>query len=242
MLVTTRAIVLKTFKHGDRSLVLKAWTAHAGLRSYVVRVVRKGPSSGALQPLNRVELVALELPERDLHQVREVRVERPYQRMPYEPLRATVALFVQEVLYKVLRQESADEELDAFVHAALETLDTAAELKNFPLVFLVRLSELLGFLPEPPAMDTASGQWADRFDLREGRFLHGRTTHDHTLGLELSAALAALLDVGLDELEQVQLPTGTRRELLDHLLLYYRMHLESVGEWRSPAVLHQVLA
>ena len=36
------------------------------------------------------------------------------------------------------------------------------------------------------------------------------------------------------------MPASERRDLLDHLLLYYRMHLEGLGELRSPAVLHQV--
>jgi hypothetical protein len=37
------------------------------------------------------------------------------------------------------------------------------------------------------------------------------------------------------------IPASQRRELLDHLLLYFRMHLEGLGELKSPAILHQVL-
>ena len=58
MLQTTRAIVLRTIRHGDRGVVLKAFTEASGLRGYMVRTGGKGPSRmAALQPLARVELV-----------------------------------------------------------------------------------------------------------------------------------------------------------------------------------------
>lgn len=235
MLVTTRAIVLKTFRHGDRSVVMKAWTRRHGLRGYVVRIAARGGGMAALQGLGRVELVAAERSDRDLQTVRELRVERPYLRIPTEPLRASVALFVQEVLYRVLKQESADEDLDDFLHAALEALDQAPDLSHFPLVFLLRLSGHLGFLPEAP------GPGEDHFDLREGHFMPQPGEPDHTLGPPLSTALAHLLQAQLDEPPPMRIPARQRHDLLDHLLLYYRLHLEGMGEMRSPAVLHQVL-
>lgn len=237
MLVTARAIVLRTFRHSDRTVVLKAWTRHHGLRSYVVRAGAKATAAhAALQPLTRLELVAMEQPDRDLHSVREVRIEAPYLHIPTDPLRGSVALFVQELLYKVLRQESADEDLDDMVRHALHVLDHADDLSHFPLQLMVQLSAFLGFFPEYPEPG------ADRFDLREGHFVHHAAPHGHTMGPPLSTALAALLDAPLGTVPQPPLPSVVRRQLLDHLLLYYRIHLEGMGEMRSPAVLHQVLS
>jgi DNA repair protein RecO (recombination protein O) len=236
MLHTTRAVVLKTIRHGDRSTVLKAYTERFGLRSYMVRAGgRGGVAVAALQPLTRLELVVDEHAERDLHRVRELRVERPYTQVPVDPVRGTLALFVQEVLYKVLREEAADASLYGFVDEVLEAMDQAPDVRHFPLVFLLQLSGHLGFLPEPP------GPGEDRFDLKEGHFTHGHALHGHTLGPPLSMGLAQLLDADLEHLEQLDIPAAQRRELLDHLLLYFRMHLEGLGELRSPAVLHQVL-
>jgi DNA repair protein RecO (recombination protein O) len=236
MLHTTRGIVLKTVRHGDRTQILKVYTERSGLRSCVLRTgAKRGVATALLQPLNRLELVLDEHSERDLQQVREIRVERPYLRLPYEPVRATLALFVQEVLYKVLREESPDEDLYGFLEEALEVMDSAPDMRHFPLVFLLQLSGHLGFFPVAP------GPGEDRFDLREGHFTRGAAQHGHTMGPELSQALATLLEVGLSDRLETPVPTTVRRELLDHLLLYYRMHLEGMGELRSPAVLHQVL-
>lgn len=236
MLHTTRAIVLKTIRHGDSTAVLRAFTETMGVRSFLVRAGRKGQSAqAALQPLNRLEIVANEAPERDLMNVRELRVERPYTRVPFDAVRGTLVLFVQEVLYRLLRGETADAELYAFVEEVLEAMDTAPDVRNFPLVFLVRLSEQLGFLPAVPAMGE------DRFDLKEGEFVSGAGRHGHTLGPPLSTHLATLIPIGFTEMDRLSIGAGQRRELLDHLLLYFRMHVEGLGELRSPTVLHQVL-
>ncbi len=236
MVYTTRAIVLKVVKHGDHTVVLKAFTELHGLRSFLVRPGGKGGvSRAALQALNRVELVVNEHADRDLHAVREFRLDRPYRNVPFDAVRGALALFVQEVLYKVLRGEAADAQLFLFIEHALEAMDSGPDVSNFPMVFLLRLSGELGFLPAPPA------QGEDRFDLKEGEFTQGSTPHGHTLGPPLSGYLAELLNEDLGALPRVSIPTVHRRALLDHLLLYYRMHIEGLGELRSPAVLHQTL-
>ena len=236
MLHTTRAIVLKTIRHGDRTVVLKAFTEQFGLRSYMVRAGGKGGvANAALQALNRLELVVNEHPERDIQNILEMRVERPYSRVPYDPVRGALLLFTQELLYKVLRGEAADPELYCFLDEAVEAIDSAEDVRNYPLVLLVKLSGQLGFLPAIP------GTEEDRFDLREGEFIQGAARHGHTMGPVLSGHLAALLPIGFTNMPGPAIPASERRDLLDHLLLYYRMHIEGFGELRSPTVLHQVL-
>lgn len=237
MLQTTQGIVLKTIRHGDSSVILKAFTQRSGLRSYVVRTsAKKGTRMAMLQPLNRIELVVTENSDRDLNNVRELRISKPYLRIPFDPIRGALALFVQEVLYKVLREESADQNLYAFVEEALEAMDQQDDVRHFPLLFLLQLSGHLGFLPEAPT------HGEDRFDLKEGYFMSGDALHGHTMGPPLSLALARLLhaDRFLPPIDPLSLEQ--RRQLLDHLLLYYRLHVEGLGELRSPAVLHQVLS
>lgn len=237
MLHTARAIVLKTVRHGDHTLVLKAWTNHAGVRAYMVRVgSKRGVPMAALQPLNRIELVAEERSDGELHYVRELRVEQPYLRIHQDPVRAALALFTQEVLYRVLRAESAEPALDTFVREALEAIDAAEDLRCFPLVFLLQLSGHLGFFPGEPAPN------ADHFDLQEGCFVPAGALHGHTMAPPLSLAFAHLLDADLRSMHGLDIPAAQRRDLLDHLLLYFRLHVDGLGELRSPAVLHVTLA
>lgn len=236
MLITTRAILLRAIRHGDHTVVLKLWTEHAGSRSGMVRAGgKRGAAAAMLQPLGRLEVVLDEHPERDMHPVREMRVEQPFLRLHQDPVRSAVALFVQEVLYRALRTDGADPALTAFLYEALDVLDEADDLGHYPLVFLLNLAEQLGIHPVPPE----PGQ--DRFDPVEGHFVQGGVRHGHTLDPEHSSALARLLGVPLSSLHTLSIPGHVRRAMLDHLLLYYRIHLEGMGELRSPAMLHQAL-
>lgn len=234
MMHTTRGVVLRTVRHSDHSYVVRALTESLGVRSLLVRTGKKnGSGVAALQPLCRVEIVAIGATDREMLNVRELRVERPYRQVVHDPVRGTVLLFVQEVLVKVLRGEAADGGVYAFVEAVLEALDTVPDVRHFPLVFLVRLANELGFMPAPPR----SGEVY--FDLREGVFVP--VGGGDVLGPPHSGHLATLLQTDFDDMHALVIGATHRRELLDRLLLYLRFHVEGLGELRSPAVLQQVL-
>jgi DNA repair protein RecO (recombination protein O) len=237
MLQVTRAIVLRTIRHGDRSIVLRSLTERFGPRTYMVRTgARNGIRPALLEPLSRLELVVTEDPDHDMHHVREVRAEHPYLRLMRDPVRAALVLFTQEVLYNSLRQDAPDPDLFRFVSATLDELDGEAPPSPlFPQFFLLGLSHQLGFFPAP----AAAGE--DHFDPREGHFLTGSPAHVHGFDRELSALLAALLDRWPEVPVEPGMNTAARKALLEGLLLYFRFHLPEFGELRSPAVLHAVL-
>jgi DNA repair protein RecO (recombination protein O) len=236
MVQTTRAVVLRTIKHGDKSTVLRTYTERFGLRSYMVRTAAKGPGrSAALQPLSRVELVVPEAGEHELRTVRDLRIDRPYTQVQQEPVRGVLMLFAQEVFNRTLREESADAQLYAFVQDTLESMDTGSDMTHQPLMLLVGLSRHLGFFPEGPEY---------RFDLREGYFFRGDAPHEFCMEAK-QAALFAELIARVEATDGTSGPLRTsaevRRRLLDDLLIYYRLHVEGFGELRSLDVLRAVL-
>lgn len=235
MLQTTRAVVLRTFKYGDSSVILKAYTEAFGLRSYIVRFSKRGTARPAhLQPLDRLELVVSESGERELHTVREVRTEKTYVGIAGDPARGLLLLFAQEVFHRTLKEESPDPELFDLVQRTLEEIDTGDNLGQLPLLLLLRLARHLGFLPEPP------GPGEDRFDLREGQFFSGVPKHGFCMDVNSSLAFAELLrteSIGVG----MHLPSDVRKGLLEQLLDYYRLHVEGFGQLRSPAILHALL-
>lgn len=235
MLHTTRAVVLRTFRHSDHSVILKTYTGAFGARAYLVRTGNRGGVKPAhLQPLDRLELVVTESRERDMHTVREIRVDAPYVGIPTDPVRGLLLLFAQEVFYRTLREESPDPALFNFVLETLEAIDTGKDLGQIPLLLLVRLAGHLGFLPEP----ALPGE--DRFDLREGRFFHGEPEHAHCMDITSSAAFSNLLNAERTG-TQASLSSEVRKRLLDELITYYRLHVEGFGQLRSPGVLHAML-
>ena len=235
MLHTTRAIVLRTFKHGDSAIILKAYTEAFGARSYIVRISKRSSAKPAhLQPLDRLELVVSESGEREMHTVREVRMERAYVGIAGDPVRGLLLLFAQEVFYRTLKEESPDESLFHFVQEILEEIDSGENLGMLPLLLLLRLAGHLGFLPEPP------GPGEELFDLREGHFFSGVPGHGFYMDRNSSLALAELLKAGPSG-THIPLASELRKSLLEQLLDYFRLHVEGFGQLRSPAILHALL-
>lgn len=239
MLTTTRAVVLRTIKYGDRSTVLKAFTEASGTRSYLVRSKGKNDrTSAALQPLARVELVVFGAHDQEMHTVREIRVEKPYTALHSEPMRGMLALFTQEVFCRTLKQEAADPELFQFVQEILDRIDTGADTALYPVMLLTELSKHLGILPAPPAEGEV------RFDLREGLFFSMEAPHELCMAEEQARLFGSIVAHLHGLVPPTDLSPGsgtTRRKLLDDLLVYYRLHVEGFGELRSPDVLHAML-
>lgn len=235
MLQTTQAVVLRTFKHGDNSVILKAYTASFGARSYMVRTgKRAGIKPAHLQPLDRLELVVTESREREMHAVREIRIAKPFIGVPNDPVRGMLLLFAQEVFYRTLREETSDTPLFNFVQETLEDIDTGGNLGQIPLHILLGLAGHLGFLPEPPL----PGE--DRFDLREGHFFRGVPAHGLCMDTPNAMAFAALLNIWTTG-ATLSLAPDMRKHLMDDLLTYFRLHVEGFGQLKSPAVLHDLL-
>ena len=235
MLHTTRGVVLRTFKHGDGSSVLKAYTEAFGARTYMVRNGKRGGAPTVrLQPLDRLELVVTEHRERDMHTVREVRLDKPYVGIPSDHARGLLLLFAQEVFYRTLREESSDPSLFAFVMSTLEDIDTGDNVGQQPLLILMRLAGHLGFLPELPKPEE------DLFDLREGHFFHGVPPHGFCMDKSCTKAFAELILADGQGVE-ARLTSDARRDLLGQLLTYFRLHAEGFGQLRSPEVIHAIL-
>jgi DNA repair protein RecO (recombination protein O) len=151
MLHTTRAIVLRTIRHGERAVILKAYTEQLGLRSCIVHVSRRrGLGPAMLQPLNRLELVLDERSGLELATVREARIETPFD-VQGDPVRSALLLFVQEVLSRTLREESGDRRLYDFLSSVIEVIGRGKDPAHFPLLFLLHFTEHLGFHPSSPA-------------------------------------------------------------------------------------------
>lgn len=236
MLVTTRAIVLRVIRHGDSSAVLKLYTEHHGLRGYAVRIGgRSGIAPALVAPLQRLVVIAQERGDRELHHLREVRPDKPFMNVDGDALRGSVLLFLQEVLIRVLHEESSDPELFAFLYQALDVLDGAQDLGHYPIAFLVGLSQHLGFAPEQPE---EGALW---FDMLEGTFVALEPQHPHAFTGPLVRLFAQLLLGDLSRAHSMAVGASDRRALLDKLLHFYRLHVAGFGELRSPAVLHTVL-
>jgi DNA repair protein RecO (recombination protein O) len=184
-----------------------------------------------------LELVVYHKPNGSLQRVSEVRNHPVFQSIPYNLTKSSLALFLDEVLYKALKLHNEDEPLFNFVYNAIELLDRTDEgLNNFHLYFLLRLTKYLGFSPDRTL--EKDGRY---FDLREGGFLNVQPLHLSVIDESLISDFKQLLNGSFEKLHELRISPQNRKTLLLKILAYYALHIESFGEIKSHSILQEVL-
>ncbi|MBK0378056.1 DNA repair protein RecO [Mucilaginibacter segetis] len=241
MLHKTRGIVFKTTDYSESSVVVQIFTEKFGLQSYLVNGVKKPKakiSRNMLQPLHLVDMVVYHKNTGNIQRIAELKNSPVLQTIPYDIVKSCVTIFLNEVLYKAVKQQTPDENVFDFIFNAIEWLDnTTAGLANFHLVFLIQLTRYLGFYPHSVIKSNA-----DYFDMKDGVFTNYKPDNLSYLSPPHTENFKNLLQNGFNHLQQIKLSAEERRYLINKILEYYAMHIEGFGNIKSHVVLEEVLA
>lgn len=237
-LLKTRGIVFKTMKYSETSIIADIYTRQAGLRSFIisgVRSPRAKTKAGLFQLMSILELVAYDKGDGKLSRIKEVRLAQHYHSLLFDVIKASVGTFMLEMTRNSIRESEANPPLYDFTESSFLQLDQLQEnIANFHLRYLYDLSRYIGFLPD---LEYKQG---DYFDLAEGRF--AATPHStHFASAEDSALLYSLFSLPADQSLSLPLASSQRKALLDHLITYYKLHLDQFAEVRSIDVLAAIL-
>ncbi len=234
-----QGIVLHTVRYGDTSLVAYVLTDIAGRQTYLVQGAcggkGKGNKAALFQPMFPLEFEGIALHRSQMDRMKDIRLLEPLRSVPFDVRKSTIALFMAETLYKLVRESEADAALFAFVREAVLALDRMEEgVANFHLWFLVQLSAFLGFYP-------GNGYTAgDCFDIVEGLFADRLPDHGIVMNRPNAALLAELMECGVDRLSQLSLARSQRADFLTSLLHYFGYHLDTVYKIQSIRILGEV--
>ena len=236
MLISTKGIALKLTNYSESSIVAHIYTQELGLQAYLINGARKPKAKipiNMLQPFHIIDLVVYNKEGGNLQRIKEARHSPVLRSIPLDILKSSIALFLNEILYKVLRHQHSDPQLFQFLENAIVWLDETNEgLANFHLLFLIKLSHYLGF---KPAMSKYP-----YFDLQEGQFTSFLPNHVNTLQEPYSSYLRELLDSSFSNCNKIKLKKEDRTYLLQKLVDYYRLHTENFGEVNSLYILEEV--
>ena len=152
MVHTTKGIVLRTVSYGETSVIVLLYTELFGLQSYIVngaRTSKKTASKNNLfQPAAILELEVYHNDLKNLQRIKEGRWHYLYQDIFFNIPKNMVALFMTELLQKVIRQPEHNPDLFNFIEDAYIQLDKA-DIKvtaGYPLFFALQLTS---FFAEP---------------------------------------------------------------------------------------------
>ena len=237
---TIQGIVLQSIRYGDTSLIVKVFTRNYGLRSYMVKgaLNHNSKSRAALfQNLHLINYVEAGKPNKSsLGYMKDVQLTTVYQSIPFVMNKWAILMYISELLSKTLTEQEQNELLYDFMVKSLHWLDLVEkDYANFPLFFTLELTRHLGFYPK----DNHKSGYC--FDMMEGMFAHDYPLHPYYFDAESAQLLSQLLNVGIDEACHIPLHVGQRRELLDGLIVFMRLHAPVMKDFHSHEVLKTVL-
>lgn len=238
-MIKSRGIVLRSIKYSETSLIVKIYTDTHGIRSFLVKGVRKsktGNGPGLFQPLNLLEIIYHEKQSAALIIPREVNHCVHFVSIPFNIDKSSIALFMNEIIIKAAREEEANEELFLFLWDQIVLLDeTENSTSNFHIYFTLQLTRYLGFHP----LGAFSAE-KPHFFMKEGFFGKAIVSEQLILDSGLSELFSFFLYAGQQEAIMATISSSMRKLLLEKIILYYQLHLNGFGEIKSLEVLTQV--
>ena len=239
----TRAIILRTVKYGETSLVVSAFTELFGLQTYLVNGVRTSKKSGLkaslYQPASVVDMEVYHNERNTMHRIKECNRTHIFTNVLTNVIKNSVALFLMELLYKLLKQPEQNSDLFYFCEDALLQLDEAPAhvTANMPLFFALHISHFFGF-----KIDDNFSEENNFLDLQEGNFISERPHHTYFIEGENAIISSELLKIMLPaELNDIKMNHLKRRELLQRYMEYYVLHIQDFGQMKTLAVMQEVL-
>lgn len=237
MLQKVTGIVLHVLKYNDTSNIADIYTEQYGRTSFLVsasRSKRAAAKPALFQPLAIIEFEANIKPGANLNRIKEAKSVYPFNNIPYNPYKSTIALFLSEFLYRAVREETENKPLFSYLQHSILWLDTCEDgFSNFHLVFLMRLSRFLGLYPN--LEDYTRG---DYFDLLNATFTPLKPfIHSHYIKGEEAYRLTLLMRMNYDTMHLFTMSRIERTRCLEIINNYYQLHIPGFGELKSLSVL-----
>lgn len=239
MLCKTRGIVLHSIPYNDTYAIIYMYTEAFGRASYLVarsRGKKSTVSKALFMPLSVVEMEVEHLNKRELHRIRETKLCYPLTDLFCNPVKNVLALFLSEVLFRVVKDTEPDSRLFEFLYESIRMLEFAESgVANFHLVFLLRLLQYLGIYPN--AESYAPGAY---FDMLNGVFADRIPMHRHYLNREESIIFFRLLKISFENMSLYSFSRQDRVGIVNRVLEYYRLHLPEFTEIKSLSVMQSL--
>lgn len=228
MLHKTRGIVLNYSKYRETSIIARIYTESFGIQSYIINSVRSQRSKkglALLQPLTVLDMVVYFKNQKPdgLQRISEYKPALNFTSIPFDVKKSAMALFVTELLTKVLKEEDDRGQVFEFLFQFILNLDQRKQgYESLHLFLMVQLTHYIGF-----GIHTKKG-------LENDGLLHKLTTSYDEIYKTLLILNTSDLSADFD------IKNLLRRDILNYLVEYYKLHVEGFKELKSLDVLGQI--
>ncbi|MDR0754955.1 MAG: DNA repair protein RecO [Prevotellaceae bacterium] len=231
MIYKIKAIILNTVKHTDSSLIVYAYTDKFGKQTYITNCSRSAKSKNKatlFQPLFLLDIEAYNKQTANIQRIKEYKLSEPLHTVPFDIKKSTVAMFIAEALYKIIREEEPNEKMFDFIYNSVlifDKIDKGAE--NFHLHFLANLSKYIGFYPND--IYDANGF----FDIKSGQIRPVLPEHSLYFDAKNTQILQQLLKTQVSNIHHIELNRIQRKNFLKVMLDFYNYHFDKLSPMNS---------
>ena len=226
-------ILLKKLNYSETSLILHFFTLEDGFQAYIFQGGKK-KKGNILQALSIVEITAYRRDDSDLGKITEINSLFVPQSIPYHPLKSGLAFFMTEVLSQVLQKSDKDPDMFSFLEHEIKWIDDSDELTNYPIWFLLKLADEIGIginVVDPKGLI---------FDLQDGVIANQTPSSHLYVNDEVVPILVELLQSEKTELLANHIHKTHRKLIVDHLINYFRMHINGFKTPKSLKVMQTI--
>ncbi len=151
--------------------------------------------------------------------------------------KTSLSIFLAEVLYRSIQEEERNPKLFEFLLLVIEQLDKSeGRLANFHLIFMVQLSGYLGFLPA-----TQPSNKHCFFNKREGVYETLKPDHQDWMDQQSTLILSELVKRTFSDNMKVEMSSKQRYKMIEHMITYYKLHLDKMSEIKSHRVFQAIM-
>jgi DNA repair protein RecO (recombination protein O) len=241
MLQSTRGFVFNVTRYSDSSGVVRIFTEHEGVNSFLVKSLftRTSRIKAALfGHLTFIDFLIDYKQGRSLQYIKEASLIKPYFEISNNAVRSSVLLFINELLIKSVREEESNPILFEFLEHTLDSLnDNDVPVTLFHLLFMVRLSDILGF----GTINALTGE-GEHFDLMSGTSEVNEPPHSYYVSAKPLELLKEISLLDYHDLKGINSSRSVRIELLDKLIDFYKIHIPDMSEIKSVSILHEIMS
>lgn len=239
MLHKTRAIAFHSIKYSDTSIIVHLYTEAFGRQTYIVKGAygkKASIKANLFSPLNLLEMEVYHKESSELQKIKEAVNFPAFLTIHSNPLKSAIAVFLAELLFRVLREEAPNQQLFDFLFNSVHMLDLEQKyIADFHLVFMVQFAKYTGFYP---SNNYSSNNQV--FDLESGKFVEETPIHGNFIAKNEAYFFTNLIKSNYSNVEQLKIDHQTRIILLNKLATYYKLHIPGMGTLKSLPVLCEV--
>lgn len=226
-------ILLKKLNYSETSLILHFYTLEEGFKPFLFQGGKK-KKGNILHPLSIVEIESYQRPESELGKISAISPQPALQNIPFNPIKGGLSFFLTELIAQCLKSSDSDQRMFNFLIEEIKWLDSATEITNYPIWFLVKFADLLGFAPHVLAENSLF------FDLEEGELTRFHPKGHLFLQNDSIPILEELLSKPKTQFLTHKITKTNRKQLIENMIEYYKRHISNFKSPKSLEILQTV--